>query len=109
MTKSIALRRIRDALISTIALAATATPAAEACGRDTDCAIGERTYRIAFPEADDGTTLSVLVFSMPVFFLKLRVRAKQQVRVLTLLLTCYTEANGRHNKIITWAPGATPA
>ena len=63
MTKSIVLRRMRDALVSTIALAAIATPAAKACGRDTDCVIGDRTYRIAFPEAHDGTTpIGAIVF-----------------------------------------------
>jgi len=54
---------MRDALVSTIALAAIATPAAKACGRDTDCVIGDRTYRIAFPEAHDGTTpIGAIVF-----------------------------------------------
>jgi polyhydroxybutyrate depolymerase len=55
---------MRDALVSTIALAAIATPAAEACGRDTDCVIGDRSYRIAFPEGHDGTTpIGAIVFT----------------------------------------------
>ena len=55
---------MRDALVSTIALAAIATPAAEACGRNTDCVIGGRTYRIVFPEGQDGTTpIGAIVFS----------------------------------------------
>ena len=54
---------MRDALVSTIALAAIATPAAKACGRDTDCVIGDRNYRIAFPEAHDGSTpIGAIVF-----------------------------------------------
>ena len=63
MVKSTALRRMRDALISTIALAAIAAPEAEACGRDTDCVIGDRNYRIAFPEGHDGSTpIGAIVF-----------------------------------------------
>jgi polyhydroxybutyrate depolymerase len=54
---------MRDALISTIALAAIAAPEAEACGRDTDCVIGDRNYRIAFPEVHDGSTpIGAIVF-----------------------------------------------
>ena len=36
-----------------IVLALWAAPAL-ACGPDTDCAVGDRTYRIALPEGHDG-------------------------------------------------------
>ncbi|WP_295313299.1 prolyl oligopeptidase family serine peptidase [Roseobacter sp.] len=42
-----------------ISIAATiilAAGAAQACGSDTDCMIGDRSYRIAMPEGHDGTT-----------------------------------------------------
>jgi polyhydroxybutyrate depolymerase len=52
------------ALISAIALVAIAAPEAGACGRDTDCMIGERSYRIALPEGHDGTTpIGAIVFT----------------------------------------------
>jgi polyhydroxybutyrate depolymerase len=61
---SIDLHRLRATLIAAVALAAVAAPQAQACGRDTDCVIGERTYRIALPEGHDGTTpIGAIVFS----------------------------------------------
>ncbi len=49
----------------TIAAAfALSAGAAEACGPDSDCMIGERHYRIAMPEGHDGTTpVPAIVFS----------------------------------------------
>ncbi len=45
------------------AFALSALPAA-ACGPDTDCQIGERTYRIAMPEGHDGTSkVGAIVFA----------------------------------------------
>lgn len=47
----------------TAALIALASPAA-ACGADTDCVLGERTYRVAMPEGHDGATpVGAIVFS----------------------------------------------
>ena len=64
MTGSRFLRPLRAMLISAIALAAIAANGAQACGRDTDCVIGGRSYRIAFPEGHDGTTpIGAIVFS----------------------------------------------
>jgi polyhydroxybutyrate depolymerase len=64
MTNSTVLRRIRDTLIAVIALAAIATPEAQACGRDTDCMIGDRSYRIALPDEYDGATpIGAIVFA----------------------------------------------
>jgi len=61
---STALHPLRATLILAIALVALAAPGAEACGRDTDCVIGDRTYRIAFPEGHDGTTpIGAIVFA----------------------------------------------
>ncbi len=63
MTGSRSLRRMRTALISAIALVVAAAPGAGACGRDTDCMIGARSYRIALPEGHDGTTpIGAIVF-----------------------------------------------
>lgn len=45
------------------ALALASTPAL-ACGPDTDCMLGDRTYRVAMPEGHDGTTpVGAIVFS----------------------------------------------
>ena len=64
MTGSRFLRRMRASLISAIVLAAAAANGAQACGRDTDCVIGGRSYRIAFPAGHDGTTpIGAIVFS----------------------------------------------
>jgi len=64
VTGSRFLRPLRAMLISAIALAAIAANGAQACGRDTDCVIGGRSYRIAFPEGHDGTTpIGAIVFS----------------------------------------------
>jgi len=61
---SIDLHHLRATLIAAVALAAVAAPQAQACGRDSDCLIGERTYRIALPEGHDGTTpIGAIVFS----------------------------------------------
>ena len=67
MTGSRILRRKAATLISAIALVAItalgAAPGAGACGRDTDCVIGERSYRIALPEGHDGATpIGAIVF-----------------------------------------------
>jgi polyhydroxybutyrate depolymerase len=67
VTGSRFLRRKAATLISAIALvvvtALGAAPGAGACGRDTDCVIGERSYRIALPEGRDGTTpIGAIVF-----------------------------------------------
>ena len=48
-----------------LAIAATllATPAL-ACGPDTDCKLGDRTYRVAMPEGHDGAKpVGAIVFS----------------------------------------------
>lgn len=50
-------------LLAAAALAAFASPAL-ACGPDTDCRLGDRTYRIAMPAGHDGTTpVGAIVFS----------------------------------------------
>jgi polyhydroxybutyrate depolymerase len=55
---------MRATLISAIALVAVAAPEAQSCGRDTDCVIGERSYRIALPEGHDGATpIGAIVFT----------------------------------------------
>jgi polyhydroxybutyrate depolymerase len=43
-------------LILTLVLLAVTSGPALACGSDTDCIVGERTYRIKMPEDHDGTT-----------------------------------------------------
>ena len=64
VTGSRFLRPLRVALIPAIALVAIAAPEAQGCGRETDCVIGERAYRIVFPEGHDGTTpIGAIVFS----------------------------------------------
>jgi len=64
VTGSRFLSRIGATLISAISLAAIAGSGAEACGREADCVIGERSYRIAFPEGHDGTTpIGAIVFA----------------------------------------------
>jgi polyhydroxybutyrate depolymerase len=61
---SFVFHRIWATLISALALAAIAAPGAQACGRETDCVIGERTYRIALPEGHDGVTpIGAIVFT----------------------------------------------
>ena len=51
------------ALFAASALALLSTPAL-ACGPDTDCTLGDRTYRIAMPEGHDGKTpVGAIVFS----------------------------------------------
>jgi polyhydroxybutyrate depolymerase len=67
VTGSRFLRRKAATLSSAIALvvvtALGAAPGAGACGRDTDCVIGERSYRIALPEGRDGATpIGAIVF-----------------------------------------------
>lgn len=56
----------RELLVGTLAMAgslAMAAPA-EACGRTTDCMIGERTYRIVLPaQRDDTRPLGAIVFA----------------------------------------------
>ncbi len=50
-------------LVSALALAATVSAGgAEACGRDTDCVVGDRTYRIAPPETREGAAPGALIF-----------------------------------------------
>lgn len=58
------LRPARNALILAMLLSGIVAPNAGACGRDTDCVIGERSYRIVFPEGHDGTTpIGAIVFA----------------------------------------------
>ena len=46
------------------ALFAVTTTEATACGRDTDCVIGDRSYRIALPDGYDGATpIGAIVFA----------------------------------------------
>jgi len=53
-----------EMLIAAIALVAIAAPEAAACGRDTDCVIGDRSYRIALPEGHDRVTpIGAIVFT----------------------------------------------
>jgi polyhydroxybutyrate depolymerase len=64
VTGSRFFRRIGATLISAVVLVVVAAPEAQACGRDTDCVIGERSYRIAFPEGHDGATpIGAIVFT----------------------------------------------
>lgn len=64
MSGSRFLRPLRATLVTAIALAAVAASGAQACGRDTDCMIGGRTYRIALPEGYDGATpVGAIVFA----------------------------------------------
>ena len=54
----------RGLLSAATAVAASAANGAQAGGRDTDCVIGGRSYRIAFPGGHDGTTpIGAIVFS----------------------------------------------
>ena len=63
MTGSRFPHRLRATLISAAALVAAAASGAQACGRDTDCMIGDRSYRIVLPEVHDGTTpIGAIVF-----------------------------------------------
>jgi polyhydroxybutyrate depolymerase len=63
MSASIASRPAVLALLAAVCLAAVVDPA-QACGRTTDCLIGERTYRIVLPaERDDTTPLGAIVFA----------------------------------------------
>jgi polyhydroxybutyrate depolymerase len=49
--------------LAAVALAAVASTAAQACGRDTDCVVGDRSYRIALPEDHDAAKpLGAIVF-----------------------------------------------
>jgi polyhydroxybutyrate depolymerase len=54
-------------LLAVATLAATvafAAPEAAACGRDTDCVIGDRSYRIALPDGYDGATpIGAIIFA----------------------------------------------
>ena len=50
MSKPAIFRRLGGMLLAAITAFAIATPEAAACGRDTDCVIGERSYRIALPD-----------------------------------------------------------
>lgn len=51
-------------LVLAAALLAAALPGAGACGRDSDCEIGGRSYRIALPQGYDGTTpIGAIVFA----------------------------------------------
>lgn len=64
VTRLTAHRRIGGALILALALFVTTAPVVLACGRDTDCLIGARSYRIALPDNHDGTSrLGSIVFT----------------------------------------------
>ncbi len=64
MRKSAILHLIRGMLLPALVATAIAAPEAEACSRDTDCVIDERSYRIALPENYDGTTpIGAIIFA----------------------------------------------
>jgi polyhydroxybutyrate depolymerase len=64
VSRPIPARRIRDRLLFAAALLAASATMAGACGRDTDCMIGQRSYRIALPQDHDGTTpIGAIVFA----------------------------------------------
>lgn len=64
MSGSRSLHRIVAALLSASAVTAAAVSGAQACGRDTDCVIGDRAYRIALPEGHDGARpIGAIVFN----------------------------------------------
>ncbi|MEO1292500.1 MAG: PHB depolymerase family esterase [Pseudomonadota bacterium] len=51
-------------LLCTLIVAEFGTPAAQACGADSDCAVGERHYRIHLPPlASDGRRIGAIVFA----------------------------------------------
>ena len=56
--------RAQALMIVSLASVFTSVLPVHACGRDTDCAIGDRTYRIVLPEDYDGdTSIGAIVFS----------------------------------------------
>ena len=56
--------RGRNALISACFLIAFAAPVAEACGRDSDCFVGDRSYRIVLPAGHDGVVpIGAVIFA----------------------------------------------
>lgn len=64
MSNSAFFYRLRGILLPAIIAVAIATPEARACGRDTDCVIGDRSYRVALPEKYDGTTpIGAIIFA----------------------------------------------
>jgi polyhydroxybutyrate depolymerase len=55
---------MRDRLLFAAALLAASATSAGACGRDTGCMIGQRSYRIALPQGHDGATpIGAIVFA----------------------------------------------
>lgn len=57
-------RRTRNLLLLGLVLLAILPFPAHACGRDSDCVIGGRTYRIALPDGyDGGSPLGVIIFA----------------------------------------------
>lgn len=56
--------RLASVAISSLAIAALAPSSGSACGRDTDCQIGDRSYRIFLPVGHDGITpIPAVVFA----------------------------------------------
>jgi polyhydroxybutyrate depolymerase len=63
VTASGRIHRAKHALISAIFLMAAAIPVAGACGRESDCVVGDRSYRIVLPPGHDGATpIAAIVF-----------------------------------------------
>jgi polyhydroxybutyrate depolymerase len=61
MIRASILHRVCGLLAATAALTVAAS-GAEACGRDTDCAVGTRSYRIALPDGhDDATPIGAII------------------------------------------------
>lgn len=61
---STAIRRTGNLLLLGLVLVAILPSVAGACGRDTDCVIGDRSYRIAFPDGYDGrSTIGAIIFA----------------------------------------------
>jgi polyhydroxybutyrate depolymerase len=58
------LRPILRTMISAAIVVATTTSWASACGRDTDCMVGDRSYRIVLPDIYDGDApIGAIVFA----------------------------------------------
>jgi polyhydroxybutyrate depolymerase len=64
MIETIVLRRIMRMLIPAAIAVATTTSWALACGRDTGCMVGDRSYRIVLPDTYDGDApIGAIVFA----------------------------------------------
>ena len=64
MIEPIILRHIMRMLISAAIVVTTTAPRAQACGRDTDCMVGNRSYRIVLPDGYDGAApIGAIVFA----------------------------------------------